>query len=182
MDKTNSELVARCIDGDEAAFGPLHAACAGHIKAYFLRLGFAVADADDLTQAVFVRAFKSLRSFNRTREPLGMWLASIARSVARRELGRRTEAENFDPLLAEDVFAVSMGPGTEASEEAVALSQCIDALPPELAQVVHLRYVKGMTTRGIAAAAGTSEATVRLRLNDMLSLLRGCLSAKGFLE
>ncbi len=182
MDRTESDLAARCLDGDEAAFGALHAACAGRIKAYFLRAGFPVADADDLTQEVFVRAFKSLRTFDPARGAFRTWLAAIARNVARRQWGRRSAPEDFDPILAEDVFAVDTGPTAEADEEAAALSECIDALPAELGRVLHLRYVKGMTTRGIAAAAGIPEATVRLRLKETLSLLQGCLKAKGFLE
>ncbi len=182
MNGTESDLAARCLDGDEAAFGSLHAACAGRVKAYFLRSGFAVADADDLTQEVFERAFRSLRAFTRARESFGAWLASIAQDVARRQSGRRADPEAFDPIFAGDVFAANTGSAAEAGEEAAALSQCIDALPPELARALHLRYVKGMTARGVAAAVGISEADVRLRLNETLSLLRSCLKAKGFLE
>jgi RNA polymerase sigma-70 factor, ECF subfamily len=178
-----SELISRCMAGDEAAFESLYTAHAGRIKAYFLRSGFSFADADDLTQEVFVRAFKSLHTFDATRGSFATWLGAIARNVARR--GYSDQAEQvFDPELAEAVLSTWDDPGSSAeTREALdALAQCIDALPPDLARIVHLRYVQGLTTRGIAATINMPEATVRLRLGRIAELLGQCLSAKGILE
>jgi len=168
----------------DADFESLHAAHAGRIRAYFLRSGFPDSDADDLTQETFIRAFKSIRTFDPDRGSFRTWLAAIARNVARKRWGQRAAPDHFDPEIAEDVFAApdNRTGSAEAREEIDALSECIDALPANLARVVHLRYVQAMTTRGVAAETGIPEATVRLRLSEALALLEGCLRAKGVLE
>jgi len=178
------DLIARCLRGDDAAFTALHAEHAGRVKAYFLRQGFTGPDADDLTQQVFVRVFKSFRTFDRSRGTFSQWLGAIARNVARKHFRRRTQPQSFDPELAEEMFAAMENPTgrVELREEIDALSQCIEALPAELARVIHLRYVQARTTRGIAALLGMPEATVRLRLKEAAGLLQGCLKAKGIFE
>ena len=178
------ELVERCLKGDQSACEALYAAHAGVVKAYFLRSGFPEAAADDLTQEAFVRAFGSLATFDADRGRIRAWLAAIARNVARREFSRRQEPQCFDPELAEETFAAPDNPGqaAEGREEARAVRECVDALPGELARIVGLRYVNGRTTRGIAAATGIPEATVRLRLGEAKEMLAECLQEKGLLE
>jgi len=175
------ELVARSLEGDDAAFQVLYRGHAGRVKAYFLRSGFAGADADDLVQDVFIRVFKSLHAFDASRGTFAQWSAVIARNVARRHYPRRTDPEQFDPQLADEVFSGPENPGQspETREEVDALAGCIESLPPVPARLVRLRYVDGRTTRGVAAAAGIPEATARLRLQEAMGLLETCLKEKG---
>ncbi len=175
------QLAQRCLEGDQAAFGSLYAAHAGAVMAYLLRSGFDQADAADLCQETFIRAFASLASFDASRGTLRGWLAAIARNAARKQWSRRKEGENFDPELAEETLATSDNPGERAAarEAIAAVRDCVNALPAELARIVRLRYIDGRTTRGVAAAAGIPEATVRLRLAQAHDLLAGCLREKG---
>ncbi len=159
----------------------LHERHAPAAVAYFLRSGFEPAAAQDLCQETFMRVFGSLRTFDATRAGFGTWLGAIARNVARRAWAKRTPsaATDFDLELAADVFA---DPADEMGrqEELAALGGCIDALPAELAELVRLRYVQARTTRGIAAATGVPESTVRMKLEQALLALQRCLGAKGF--
>lgn len=185
MNPQTQTLVAQATAGDQAACSALYAAHAGWIKAYFLRSAFTTADADDLTQEVFIRAFRSIETFDANRGSFSTWVASIARNVARKFWSRQQNSTDFDPELAEMLLlSPGIGPGQSAEQNEImtALSQCIDALPADLAKILHLRYVQGRTTRGISAATGIPEATVRLRLTKIVELLEQCLDAKGFLE
>lgn len=181
MDDRERQLVSRCLAGDAPAQEALYRLHAGRILAHFLRSGFARADAEDLLQETFVRAFRSLRTFDAARGSLGTWLAAIARNVARKRWHRRREAESFDPELAEEMLAAPDNPGREAErrEETDAVAGCVAALPDELERIVRLRYVEGRTTRGIATAAGMPESTVRLRLAEAHERLARCLRGKG---
>jgi RNA polymerase sigma-70 factor (ECF subfamily) len=181
VNEAEANLVSRCLAGDEAARAALYRSHAARIAAYLRRCGFAAADVDDLRQETFARAFRSLAGFDASRGALGAWLGQIARNVARRRWGRRDEPRHFDPEMAEEVLAATGNPGTEAAdrEEVRLLGQCVAALPVELAQVVHLRYVEARTTRGIAAAIGMPESTVRLRLTEAMGLLERDLRARG---
>ena len=184
MDTQESELISRALAGEQSAFGVLYAHHAGRAKAYFLRCGFGSADADDLTQTVFVRVFKSLHTFDAARGQFPAWLAAIVRNTARKHLRRRRSPACFDPELAEETLCGgdNPGPASEEREEIDALSECISALPSEPARIINLRYVEGRTTRGIADITGIAEATVRLRLSEAKDMLRRCLKSKGFLD
>jgi len=181
VNETDAELVSRCLAGERAAFEAVYAAHAGRAGAYFRRCGFAAADADDLVQDTFVRAFKSLGTFDASRGTFAGWLATIARNVARKRWRRRREPECFDPELADEMFAAEDNPGgsPEVREQLAALRECIGRLPSKLGLIVHLRYVDGRTTRGIAAALGMPEATVRLRLGEAVAALQREMGARG---
>jgi len=184
MDEEDRQLVQRCQRGDSSAYERLYALHAGRIGAYFRRSGFAGADAEDHMQETFANAFASLKTFDPGRGAFGAWLAAIARNVARKHFSRRPRPEHFDPELAEATFAAGGNPGlaSQLREEIEAVRGCVDALPEELAGIVRLRYVDGRTTRGIAAATGMPEATVRLRLDQARQSLQRCLREKGILE
>lgn len=188
MSESEGQLVSRAASGDSAAWRELYDAHAGRVVAYLLRSGFAHGDADDLTQDTFLRALRSLRGFDPARGAFAAWLGAIARNVARKHWHRRGQPDNFDPDLAADVLAdPADGPNAGAAEaarreEMDAVADCIARLPEELARIVRLRYVEGRTTRGVAEAAGTPEATVRVRLAETHDRLRQCLKSKGVIE
>ena len=184
LDDAQRQLIARAAGGDREAFEPLHAACAGRVRAYLLRSGFTSADADDLGQETVLRAFRGLRTFDPDRGSWLAWIGTIARNVARRQWKRRKAPENFDPLLADEMFAADSEPvdRPEVREEIAAVRDCVAALPAELGRIVRLRYVDAMTTRGIAAQTHMAEATVRLRLKEAGELLEACLAGKGIVD
>ena len=184
MGDNDAQLVSRCIAGEQAAFDRLYADHAGRALAYFLRSGFAGAEAEDLTQETFIRAFRSLHTFDAARGGFRTWLATIARNVARKYWSRRKAPENFDPELAEEIFADTSNPGPDPgeAEELAAVEQCVDSLPADMGRIVRMRYIKAMTTRGISTELKVPEATIRLRLKESQDALRKCLNSKGFLE
>ena len=184
MEANEAELIEQCLRGDQTSYSLLYSRYAGLVRAYLQRCGFVLADADDLTQEVFVRVFKSLKTFRPTKGSFRQWLGAITRNVARKRWRRRPDPENFDPELAGEVFATYDNPGqkSEAREEVEAIRRCVRALPVDLGRIIRLRYVQGRTTRGIAAATEMAEATVRLRLKEAVTLLESCLRDKGVLS
>ena len=184
MKDRDLQFVARCLSGDGSAFDSLYATHAGRIKVYFLRSGFAPASADDLTQETFIRVARSIGTFDARRGSFRTWLAAIARNVARKQWSRRVQPENFDPELAEDMLVGTDDPlaAAESNEELDAVRLCVEQLPTELRQIIRLRYVDGMTTRGIGEAVRMPESTARLRLDEAREAVERCLRGKGFFE
>jgi len=184
VDEQRRQVIEGALSGDPAACGALYKANARWIKVYFLRSGFAHADADDLVQETFIRAFRSLETFDTERGAFRSWIAAIARNVTRKRWAARKRPEDFDPELAEYILVDTDNPGASAElrEEINAVRNCVKSLPADLRRVVSLRYVNGMTTRGIAVETALAEATVRLRIEDARRRIEKCLRAKGVKE
>ncbi|MFW5839163.1 MAG: RNA polymerase sigma factor [Planctomycetota bacterium] len=179
-----SNWVRQALDGHVDAFRNLYATYARRIKVYFLRSGFAQAEADDLTQDTFVRVYKSLRTFNPEKGRFSLWVYTIAKNVARRKWSSRAEARSLDPELAEEMLSGGTNPRAAAArqEEIQAVRDCIHRLDESLQQVVRLRYVDALTTRAIGQELSMPEATVRLRLQEAQGHIQRCLQAKGLLQ
>ena len=185
MDDRDLVLVSRCLMGDATAYHELYAARAAAVMAYFVRCGFGPVEAEDLTQETFIRAFKSLEGFDAQKGYFQQWLGAIARNVARRKWeGRRGGADaNYDAQVASSSLA-----GDEAADPArraedreamEALEACIAGLSDADRQIVRLRYVEAMSTRGIAQTCGIPESTVRLRLDEARRQLAKCMKGRG---
>ncbi len=104
VDSRDTDRIARCLKGYETAFADLYATHAGRVKAYLLRSGFAPAEADDLTQETFVRAFRSLRRYDAARGSFRAWLGEIAGGVAWKHRRRILRDRPFNPPPVEAIF------------------------------------------------------------------------------
>ncbi len=177
----SGDLLDRCLRGDQRALEQFYRDNARAVMVYFLRNGFVQAQAEDLTQEVFIRATRSLKTYDASRGGLRNWLWTIARNTARREWSRRRGTVEQDLELAEAALSDRDGPGEAlaATEETRAVAGCVQALRGELANLVRLRYVDGLTTRGMAQKTQTPEATVRARLAEAVRLIEKCLKNKG---
>ncbi len=176
--------VRQALAGQREGFNRLYAAHARRVKVYFLRSGFGQAEADDLTQDTFVRVYKSLSTFDPQRGRFGVWVSAIAKNVARRKWSARKQAGSLDPEMAEEILAGGDNPraAAAAQEEIDAVRACIQRLDEDLQKIVRLRYVQGLTTRGMAGQLEMPEATVRLRLKEACGHIQRCLQTKGLLE
>lgn len=157
---------------------------AGMVAGYFRRSGFDRSLTADLTQETFVRVFSSLAGYDQGRGAFRPWLSAIARNVARKYWRRRRETNTFDPELADAMFAIPAeeSGSPEQREEISAVADCIARLDEQLGRLIRLRYVRGMTTRGIASEAGMPESTVRSRLGEALDCIEKCLQGKGIVQ
>ncbi|HET7009374.1 MAG TPA: RNA polymerase sigma factor [Anaerolineales bacterium] len=141
----------------------------------FLLLGDP-ADAEDVAQEVFVRAFRSLDRFDSTR-PLRPWLMRITLNQAR---NRRRSAGRY--LAAVERWFRLEGRTTGASnrehdspvtrDEAAELRRAVARLQSQDQEVIYLRFFLGMGEAETAAALAVPSGTVKSRLSRALSRLR----------
>ena len=144
------------------------------------------ADAQDLTQEVFLRVFKSLASFRSATGSFTVWLTRLTRNLLIDHY-RRTKADRLTgsvedhlPVL-EERSATSgrtdgMVAGREASE---VLQRGLQKLSPELRETVILRDLEEMEYREIAEALEIPEGTVKSRLNRGRAELARVLRRQG---
>ena len=139
------------------------------------------ADAEELAQDAFVRAYKALAGYSPQRigglRPRG-WLAAIVtnlgRNRARRKRPTTTGLEGLAELRADE----TPGPErvAERRESAAAWAARLEALPPRYRQAVGLRHVSGLTYPELAQALDRPLGTVKSDVHRGVKLLREALT------
>src|SRR5438874_12552817 len=179
-----SSLVARWLRGDEAAGEDLVRIHTRRVYALCYRFTGSASEAQDLTQEVFLRVFRTVRSFRSLEGSFTTWLTRVTRNLLIDHY-RRTRQERVTdsiedqlPVLEETGAAASMQrakalAGREASE---ILQATLQKLSPDLREAVILRDLQEMEYREIASVLSIPEGTVKSRINrgraELARLLR----------
>jgi len=178
MAETEIELVGRCLGGDNSAFAGIVEAYQDRIYSFALRLLKNESRAEDAAQETFVKAFRSLSSYN-TAQAFAPWLFRIAHNACMDALraGGRTvsmDTEDFPDLP-------DSGPGVAESVSDSIDSERIEALlaslPPIYSEALLLQYREDMGPAEIARATGVPEGTVKARLFRGREMIKAKLAA-----
>jgi RNA polymerase sigma-70 factor (ECF subfamily) len=169
-------LVDRCMSGDEAAWEDLVRTHTRRVYGLCYRFTGKDGEAQDLTQEVFLRVYRTLKTFRATEGAFTTWLARLTRNLLIDNY-RRTRQERLTdsmeeqlPRIEESLSATSrpaartdaMVAGREASE---ILQAGLQRLSPELREAVILRDLQDLEYREIAEILRIPEGTVKSRLN-----------------
>ncbi len=168
----DSILVERCLEGDQGAWEQLVRSHTRRVYAICYRFVGKDEEAQDLTQDVFLRIFKTLASFRSGEGSFSVWLTRLTRNLLidhyRRTKGQRMTDSLDDqlPVLEETSIAGGRTDGLLAGREASELLQgALQKLSPELREAVILRDLQEMEYKEIASALSVPEGTVKSRLN-----------------
>jgi RNA polymerase sigma-70 factor (ECF subfamily) len=163
-------LIQRCLRGDQAAWERI-------VRLYWRRV-FNVAykfvgkhdEAEDLTQDIFLKIFKSLDTFDR-RANFQTWLISVSRNLCidhyrsvrkeRQTIARDVDSSDLQPATPE------RGPYAQAEHQDLRaqLRTALEALPLTLRTAVVLRDLQELSYQEIADRLGLPEGTVKSRIN-----------------
>jgi RNA polymerase sigma-70 factor (ECF subfamily) len=157
------DLCARALGGDVRAFERLYAAHSGRVHALARRL--AGADADELTQDVFVRAWQKLATF-RGEGSFAGWLRTLAVRLVANHIRARLDR----PAAAPEPPARMSPPELRLDLEAA-----IGRLPAGARAVFVLHDVEGYGHDEIAQLLGVTVGTTKSQLHRARALLRAAL-------
>jgi RNA polymerase sigma-70 factor, ECF subfamily len=165
-------LVERCLSGDETAWEDMAKGYTRRVYAICYRFTNNDGQAQDLTQEVFLRVFRNLKSYRVGEGSFTTWLTRLTRNLLidhyrRTRLERATDSiEDQLPMLEERQGADSRADGLVAGREASEVLQYgLGKLSPELREAVILRDLEEMEYRDIARVLNVPEGTVKSRLN-----------------
>ncbi len=168
----DQSLVERCLSGDEAAWESLIRTHTRRVYGLCYRFTGKDSEAQDLTQEVFLRVYRTLKSFRATEGAFTTWLARLTRNLLIDNY-RRTRQERMTdsieeqlPVLEEPAAASAHPEGMLAGREASEILQgALQKLSPELREAVILRDLQGLEYREVADVLHIPEGTVKSRLN-----------------
>jgi RNA polymerase sigma-70 factor (ECF subfamily) len=163
-------VIQRCLQGDELAWES--------IVQQYRRKVFNVAykfvgrheEAEDLTQDIFIKIFKSLGTFDR-RANFQTWLISVSRNLCidhYRSVRQERQAidHQIDP---NELSPVAHEPGPvaaiEQQDRVLLLREALAALPESLRKAVLMRDIQELTYQEIADKLHLPEGTVKSRIN-----------------
>ncbi len=166
-------LVGEAQNGDFLAFEQLYRDNERRVFALCLRLSCDAALAEELTQEVFVRAWRKLSSF-RGDSAFSSWLYPISVNVALSERrARRRRDARF--VVMEDPAQLERPPRAPAPEAGFDLQRALAALPPGARAVFVLHDVEGRTHEEIAELLDVAPGTSKAQLHRARRLLREVL-------
>src|SRR4051812_29947486 len=166
---SDTELIERCLQKDNAAWEVI----VGRYKRKVFHIAYKFTgrhdDAEDLTQEVFLKVFKSLEKFNREAD-FSTWLSSVARNycIDHYRASKREKQVMVEDLLAFDLAPAQGGNPQRAVEDRdlrTFVRSGLDRLPPKLREAVVLRDLHGLTYQEMAARLALPEGTVKSRIN-----------------
>ena len=167
------QLMDALLAGDEAAVRALYARFGRPVYTMGLRLLGTREAAEELTQDVFLTAWRKAARFDPSRGRLSTWLMTIAHNLAVDRLRRETGVSRPHLVLVDEV---PDAPGAR-DEEAIVMER--DAAVRALAtlsdaerRLLARAYFRGMTAREIAETDGIPLGTVKTRLRAALIKVR----------
>lgn len=184
MNKNDEELIADYLSGDESAFDKLVRQYLNPLYNFLRQLTGDVAQAEDLTQEAFVRAWKNIRKFDQTKS-FKTWLFAIAKNAA------------FDYLKKKKAIPFSYFENSEGNskleeipEESTLMDEIIarkdlaekleiklQQIPETFAIILKLHYKEDFTLGEIAEILGKPYNTIKVYHRRALERLK-----KAFLE
>ena len=172
-------LVRRCVAGDAAAWEEIVRRYHRRIYNICYRFAGSADDAQDLTQDVFIKMYKTLNSYEVDRGAFMTWVTTITRNLLVDHF-RKTKADrltdSLDTAPSEHEDAMPLGDQiadkglppdarVQTREAAEAVHEALQKLSPELREAVILRDLQDMDYREIATVLKVPEGTVKSRIN-----------------
>jgi len=167
-----AERITRAQAGDAEAFAELYDQ---HLDRVFRHILYRVGDraeAEDLSQQVFVRAWQALGRYRITGSPFIAWLLTIAHNLVVDHFKARRDVTPLDEQF--DLPSREADPSEQVLDRLRSdeLRAAILTLRPEYQQIVAMRFLEGFAPGEIAAAIGKTEGNVRVMQHRALQELR----------
>jgi RNA polymerase sigma-70 factor, ECF subfamily len=168
----DAEVITRCLKGDNAAWEEIVRSNTRRVYNFCYRFTGNWQDAEDLTQEVFMRIYKTLKTYNTMEGSFPTWLMSVTRNLLVDHY-RKHKKESSDVALEEVFERVESNPSQGKTPlEQISTQDRIEMvrwgltrLSPDLREAVVLRDCEEMRYDEIATVLRVPEGTVKSRIN-----------------
>ena len=163
MALSDEDLVRKCLNGEDSAYGFLVDKYKGAVHALARKKLGSYHDAEDVAQEAFLKAYQNLPSLKAPNRFAG-WLYVITANECRRRLKKWSRERKGLLSMKEEIFLQeeSEYASQQAKEQ---LRDAVETLPESDKTVIHLHYFGGLTCEEIGRFLGTSKNAVKMRLS-----------------
>lgn len=168
-------LLRRSARGDQAAFGELYDATSARVHGLVLRVVRDPAQADEVTQEVFLDIWRQAARFDATRGSAIGWMLTIAHRKAVDRVRSAQAASRRDATYHDQTVAVEHDETAEAATaalEAVRVRKAMRSLTQAQREAIELAYFGGYTHTEVATLLDLPLGTAKTRIRDGLIRLR----------
>jgi RNA polymerase sigma-70 factor (ECF subfamily) len=170
MEESDAAVVSQCLAGRKDAYATIVERHQNVVFAVCLRSTRDREEAADLTQEVFVQAYRKLATFNPA-YPFRVWLMAICANMAKNRLrGRERRRKAHESYAA--MAALSEGP---RADRQAALAEALEMLPEKLRTPLLMKHVAGLSYEETADALGIGVSAAKMRVkrgrDRLLSIL-----------
>jgi RNA polymerase sigma-70 factor, ECF subfamily len=187
-DRSDEELIAAYLKGEEAAFGQLTERHLRGVYSFALRLVGESAAAEDIAQETFLKAWKSLKKYNEASSKFKTWALRIARNTSIDYLRKKKHVplSYFENEAGGNILAETVADKEELAPELLAklddakeLHRMLGELSPKHREILLLYYTNDATFEEIAELLGEPTNTVKSRHRRALTALRALIAPNG---
>jgi RNA polymerase sigma-70 factor (ECF subfamily) len=171
LTSSDAEIVQRCLEGDQHAWTEIVRSYSRRIYNLAYRFTASHGGAEDLTQEVFIRVYRSLNQYDASLGDLSNWLMRLARNLVIDDYRKRqrTPTAAGDDLADHEYHLPSHSDSPQRSlerqERRLQVLAAIEKLSPDLRECVILRDIEELTYQEIVDLLKIPEGTVKSRIN-----------------
>jgi len=172
----DAEILGRFRNGDETAFDDLVRSYQKDVHRLARRLTRDAAEADDLSQETFLRAYRALDEF-RGDSSLRTWLMRIVTNLSLNLVQSARIVRHQEGDVEEAAPAITAGGVASMidGERQARLRPAIQALPPKQRATLVLRVTEGLKFKEIARVMGCTTGTAKANFFHAVAALREAL-------
>jgi RNA polymerase sigma-70 factor (ECF subfamily) len=170
-------LVQQAIKRDRAAFTVLYEFCVDRVyRDVYYRVS-SHADAEDITQEAFVKAWQSIDRYKRTGAPFVSWIITIAGNLVIDHYRKQAKVIVTDEIYEFKPAEQVQDPAREAevNVDNAIIKEAVLKLKGDKQRVILMHFIDGLTYEEIARALNKSEGAVRVIQYRALGELRSFL-------
>jgi RNA polymerase sigma-70 factor (ECF subfamily) len=168
------ELVAQAIQRDRTAFTALYERCVDQVYRHVYYRVSSHSDAEDITQEVFVRAWKAIHKYKSSGTPFVAWLITIAGNLIIDHYRRQHKAVMTNEIPENQPDQQTLEPEKQAEVDfnKAIIKKAVLKLKGDKQRVILMHFIDGLSYEEVAKALNKSEGAVRVIQYRALSDLR----------
>jgi RNA polymerase sigma factor (sigma-70 family) len=174
--QTDSELVARCRHGDEAAWNELVERFSRYVYAIAVQaFRLSSHDAEDVFQEVFARVYQHLERL-RNDDAIRPWIAQLTRRLC---IDRIRSSGREGPAETDDLDPGGYDESLSRLDEALTVRACLDAVGDACREILDRFFCRDESYRAIGEALDLPAGTIASRISRCLAKLKAELEGRS---